>query len=102
MIDFIEEDALNTPFFAYISFQAQHIPVQAPKEFTEKYLDLYQDGWNALRERRLKRAQELGIFPEDKNAVNSLENYPWEEETQEEKELLIKSMAVFALSLIHI
>ena len=96
MIDFIDEDSSKSPFFAYVSFQAQHIPVQAPKEFTEKYLDLYKDGWSALRERRLKRAQELGIFPEDKNTVNSLENYPWEEETQEEKELLIKSMAVFA------
>ena len=96
MIDFIDEDGSKSPFFAYVSFQAQHIPVQAPKEFTEKYLDLYKDGWSALRERRLKRAQKLGIFPEDKNAVNSLENYPWEEETQEEKELLIKSMAVFA------
>ena len=28
MIDFIDEDGSKSPFFAYVSFQAQHIPVQ--------------------------------------------------------------------------
>ena len=37
------------PFFSYVSFQAVHIPLQAPKEFTEKYIGRYREGWHALR-----------------------------------------------------
>ena len=42
MIEFIEEDKnQDTPFFSYLSFQAQHIPLQAPQEFIDNM-----DEWN--------------------------------------------------------
>lgn len=31
--------------FAFLIFQAVHIPVQAPKEYIEKYKDTYSEGW---------------------------------------------------------
>ena len=44
MIEFIEEDKdTDSPFFAYLSFQAQHIPFQAPQEFIDKYLTTYEE-----------------------------------------------------------
>ena len=59
MIEFIQEDKESeSPFFAYLSFQAQHIPLQAPQEFIDKYLTTYEDGWEILRElRRNKRSK---------------------------------------------
>ena len=52
MIEFIEEEnEQGSPFFAYLSFQAQHIPLQAPQEFIDKYLTRYEDGWEVLREK---------------------------------------------------
>ena len=98
MIEFIEEDKeQDAPFFSYLSFQAQHIPLQAPKEFIDKDLTKYEDGWEALREQRKIRAVENGIFPSDKKIVDSLSKFDsWSEIDQENKKMLIKSMAVFA------
>ena len=98
MIEFIEEDKeQDAPFFSYLSFQAQHIPLQAPKEFIDKYLTKYEDGWEALREQRKIRAVENGIFPSDKKIVDSLSKFDsWSEIDPENKKMLIKSMAVFA------
>ena len=98
MIEFLEEDrGHDSPFFSYLSFQAQHIPLQAPKEFIEKYLTTYQAGWNILREQRKNSAIEKGIFPSDKDIVDSLSTYDsWSQVEEEDKKMLIKSMAVFA------
>ena len=98
MIEFIEEDKnQDTPFFSYLSFQAQHIPLQAPQEFIDKYLETYEAGWEELREQRKNRAIEYGIFPPNKEIVDSFSGFDaWSEVDQENKKLLIKSMAVFA------
>ena len=98
MIELIEEDKdQDTPFFSYLSFQAQHIPLQAPREFIDKYLETYELGWEELREQRKNRAIEYGIFPPNKEIVDSFSGFDdWSEVDQENKKMLIKSMAVFA------
>lgn len=53
------------PFFAYLAFQAAHIPVQAPREYVERYNGVYDGGWDALRAQRRARAIELGLVPPD-------------------------------------
>lgn len=53
LVDFVDADraaANPRPFFAYLGFQAVHLPVQAPREFTERYLGTYDAGWDALRQ----------------------------------------------------
>ncbi len=40
------------PFFAYVGFQANHVPLQAPRAFIDKYKGRYKDGWTALRQAR--------------------------------------------------
>ena len=98
MIAFMEEDSdQDTPFFSYLSFQAQHIPLQAPPEFINKYLTTYTAGWDVLREQRKQQAVAKGIFPPDKDIVDSLSQFDsWAEVGEEEKKMLVKSMAVFA------
>ena len=98
MIKFIEEDREeDAPFFSYLSFQAQHIPLQAPKKYIDKYIKTYEAGWEVLREQRKIRAVENGIFPSDKDIVDSLSRFEsWSEVEQQDKKMLIKSMAVFA------
>jgi len=67
MIEYIDTEKSTTregrPFFAYLSFQAIHIPVQAPAEFTAHYDGVYDDGWHELRKRRWERAKEIGLVP---------------------------------------
>ena len=98
MIEYLEAEKDDTrPFFAYVAFQAVHIPVQAPREFTAKYEGVYDDGWHALREARWKKARELGLIPEDA----ALDDMPpglrqWESLSEEDRRICAKSMAVNA------
>ncbi|TVS14680.1 MAG: arylsulfatase [Gammaproteobacteria bacterium] len=66
MIDYIDGEAgSGRPFFAYVNFQAIHIPVQAPREFTERYIGVYEQGWDVLREARFRGVMERGLLPPD-------------------------------------
>ena len=65
MIEYLGDHDPDRPFLAYVAFQAVHIPVQAPKEFTDNYEGVYADGWQATLERRFERAKALGLVPED-------------------------------------
>lgn len=98
MIDYLEADrARGAPFFAYLGFQAVHIPLQAPREFTARYEDVYRDGWEALRQRRWRRAQELGLFPaEAPLAPAHADLRAWASLSAEEQALYARSMAVHA------
>lgn len=62
MIEYLDGTNQDQPFFAYLPFQAIHIPVQAPAEFIAKYDGVYDQGWGALREARFERAQALGLI----------------------------------------
>ena len=65
MIDYLgDAPAEEGPFLAYVAFQAVHIPVQAPREFIERYDGVYDAGWTALRAERHARAAALGLIPE--------------------------------------
>lgn len=63
-IRYLEETDQDRPFFAYLPFQAIHIPVQAPREFVARYKGRYDAGWEALRKERHVRAQALGLIPQ--------------------------------------
>lgn len=62
MISYLGETESTAPFFAYLPFQAIHIPVQAPAEFIANYDGVYDAGWHALRQARYERAQDLGLI----------------------------------------
>ncbi len=93
------EDAPNPtqPFFSYIAFQAVHAPVQAPVELVRKYEDIYQRGWDELRNERYEKAKTMGIVPPDTplNPVGE-EFRKWEELSEEEQRVAAMDMAVMA------
>jgi arylsulfatase/uncharacterized sulfatase len=64
MIDYLDQDAAQAPFLAYLAFQAVHIPVQAPANFTANYDGVYDAGWDAMQKARWQRAKELGFVPQ--------------------------------------
>ncbi len=98
MIQYLDADQHATqPFFAYVAFQAVHIPVQAPREYTAHYLNTYQAGWDALRDARWRRAQALGFIPHGAPLApmpRGLER--WSAQTQADQALFARSMAVYA------
>lgn len=52
----------DAPFFAYLAFQANHTPLQAPAAFIDAYRGQYTEGWASVREARLDRLRELGLL----------------------------------------
>jgi arylsulfatase/uncharacterized sulfatase len=96
-IEFIDSNRGDgQPFFAYIPFQAVHIPVQAPQEFIDRYRGVYDSGWETLRQERLTRAVELGIVPPGSTAVTMSTTADWDALSAEHKAFHAKSMAVYA------
>ena len=51
------------PFFAYVAHQAPHDPYHLPREWRNRHVGAYDQGWDAVRQARLKRQTELGIMP---------------------------------------
>jgi len=84
------------PFFAYLPFQAVHIPVQAPQEFIDPYMGVYDSGWDVLREQRLSRAVELGIVPGGAGTVRMATTGDWQVLDDERRRYEAKRMAVYA------
>ncbi len=96
-IEFIDSNRGDgSPFFAYVPFQAVHIPVQAPKAFIDKYMGVYDEGWTVLREQRQARAKQLGIVPETSDMVTMSTTSSWDILTDSEKSYHAKRMAVYA------
>jgi arylsulfatase/uncharacterized sulfatase len=96
-IEFISSNAGDgQPFFAYIPFQAVHIPVQAPQKFTDKYMGVYDAGWEELRKQRQARAEKLGIIPKGTAMVNMSTTNDWNSYTADEQRYHAKRMAVYA------
>ena len=96
-IEFIDSNVADErPFFAYLPFQAVHIPVQAPQRFIEPYLDVYDEGWSVLRERRRDRAIALGVVPAEIDMVEMPTTEDWQALDPDRKRYEAKRMAVYA------
>lgn len=101
MMQFMEEDThQDNPFFAYLAFQAIHIPVQAPKEFIDKYEGVYDKGWDEIKKERFEKSKALGLVPAGVDMGAMLPQLTrWETESADDKKLKAKAMAVNAAML---
>lgn len=99
MIQYIESDkAEGKPFMAVLSYTAPHWPLHAPDEWIDKYQGRYAEGYEALRQQRLKRMQELGILPKGVSANTPMAGGlpSWEQLSDEERRREARSMEVYA------
>jgi len=101
MIAYMDGDANKAaPFFAYVAFQAVHIPVQAPREITARYEGKFDEGWAKLREARWQRAKDLGLIPQDAPLAALPETMrKWEALSADDKKMYAKAMAVYSAML---
>ncbi|HMP16904.1 MAG TPA: sulfatase-like hydrolase/transferase, partial [Gemmatales bacterium] len=103
------------PFFSFLAFTAPHFPVQAPAEDIARYRDVYDQGWESLRERRWQKLQQLlpgasltaferSIGPPyhlpqafDKLGPGEVNRpHPWGTLTEEQRRFQARKMAVHA------
>jgi arylsulfatase/uncharacterized sulfatase len=97
MLSFLRADQASTqPFFAYLGFQANHVPLQAPKDFVDKYKGRYRMGWDALRVERRQRAVAMGLVPKETAMVRMSTTKEWNALTEKEKAFQERAMEVYA------
>jgi arylsulfatase A-like enzyme len=112
-IDFVQS-ARGTPkpWFLYLAYNAPHFPLHAPKALIDKYVPVYEQGWDVIRKRREQRLRELGLMekhwqlPErgvvGPNRVSNVngwaarQNPAWDSLEPERRADLARRMATFA------
>ena len=97
LIEYIGKDhGDGKPFFGYLSLQAQHYPLQAPKEYIDKYDGVYDVGWDEIRAKRYARQVELGLMPAGLTLPPIAAAPPWDSLSDEDRRMYAKRMAVYA------
>ena len=94
--------APNKPFFMYFAPGAMHAPHHVTKEWVEKYDGMFDDGWDAYREKVFARQKELGIAPADAElSRHDPDVQDWDSLPEDERRLYARMMEVFAGFLEH-
>lgn len=90
-------DHPDAPFFEYVAYTAPHWPLQAPAAAIEKYRGRFDEGWDALRERKLAKMRGSGIIaaewaytPRDPAVP------PWDALPEEDRKWYARCMEVYA------
>lgn len=92
----------DQPFFMNLAFGAQHMPHQVPKEYIDAYDGVYDEGWDAIRQQRFEKQKELGIIPKDaKLAPSNPGIVPWDEISEEKKDVYTRFQETYAGFLTH-
>lgn len=84
------------PFFLYLGFQANHVPLQAPRAFIDRYRGRYAGGWDVLRAERRDRAVALGVVPPGTALAPQRTTGDWKALDADERRYQERVMEVYA------
>jgi arylsulfatase A-like enzyme len=97
LIEYVDARDSNKPFFGFLSLQAVHIPVQAPKSFIDGYDGVFDAGWDVMREEKLQRAIELGLVPATTKLAPAPKTHrSWDDLSAKDKVIAAREMQVNA------
>jgi arylsulfatase A-like enzyme len=92
----------DKPFYMHFCPGATHAPHHVAKEWADKYKGLFDDGWEAYREKVFARQKELGIVPEGTELSPHDPDVPeWDSLSADQRRLSSRLMEVFAGFLAH-
>jgi arylsulfatase A-like enzyme len=98
--DFIRDHVAETPdrpFVEYVAFTAPHWPLHARQETIDAYVDVYTDGWDAMRPAKYARMQAMGVIEDHWDLSKRGEGIPdWESLPQEKQDEFVYRMAVYS------
>jgi arylsulfatase A-like enzyme len=94
--------APQRPFLVYFATGATHAPHQVPAEWIAKFKGQFDDGWDAYREKTLRRQIELGVVPKATKLTERPDSLPaWDSLPANEQKVYARMMEVFAAFTAH-
>ena len=98
LIEALREDRdANEPFLVFLSFTSPHDPLHVPEPWLSKYRGRYDDGYEALKRRRIDAAKREGLVSQD---APEPPRHPmlssWDSLSDEEKAFQSRMMEVYA------
>lgn len=84
------------PFFIYAAYTAPHWPLQAPEDYIDRYRGRYDEGYDAIRARRLARARELGVISKTAPPDDAWVGPRWSELDAAERARYARKMEIYA------
>lgn len=91
-----KEDS-QKPMFMYVAFTSPHWPLHALEKDIKKYETVYDIGWDSIRENRLKRQYEIGLWTSETELSPRDEKVSsWELLNMEQKQDYARRMAIYA------
>lgn len=92
----------ESPFYLQLALGAVHAPFQAPREYIDKYVSVFEKGWDHVREDRLRRQNDLGLAPAGTRLAERNPGVrPWDELDDDERKVYSHLQAAFAGFLEH-
>jgi arylsulfatase len=90
--------APDRPFFMYYAPGATHAPLQAPKEWIDRFKGKFDMGWDRYREETFARQKKLGVVPahHPASAPRPAELPAWDSLSPDERKVAARLMEVFA------
>jgi arylsulfatase A-like enzyme len=89
--------APDQPFFAYYSPGATHAPHHVPPQWRQKYTGVFDDGWDALRERTFAAQKDLRVVPPGAELTARHDEIPaWDDMPEALKPILRRQMENYA------
>ncbi|MEM8494435.1 MAG: sulfatase-like hydrolase/transferase [Planctomycetota bacterium] len=96
-IEFLRQHEGSPPDALFLSYNAPHGPLQAPRRFVEKYAARYADGFEVVRDWRFARQVDLGLFEPDFQMYQpAAEVRRWDELPRQRQNVEADRMAAYA------
>ena len=87
----------DKPFFMYFATGGGHGPHHVAPEWTAKYKNKFNDGYEAMRERIIKRQKEAGWVPQATELTKRVESMPaWDSIPEAQRPFQLRLMETFA------
>jgi arylsulfatase len=85
------------PFFAYLAYQAPHGPLAVPEDWRGRSAGRYDEGYDAVRRRRLQRMQSATLVHEEVRPFPGIPTVPrWADLSEEQQRGQARRMELYA------
>ena len=92
----------DAPWFLWLALGACHAPHQAPFDLIKGYDDIFKDGWDAERDRRIARQKAMGVVPlSTQLPPRNPGVQAWENHSADEQRVFTRLQAAYAAMLDH-